>query len=275
VTAAAFGVAGPVYEGRVVATNLPWQVEARALAEALGGAPVTLLNDIEALGFAVESLEPRSLATLNAGQQGPGNRAIVAAGTGLGEGLLVWDGARHRPVATEGGHSDFAPRNALEADLLHFLIADYGHVSWERVLSGPGLFNVYRFLRDSGRGTETNEVSARLRREDPAAVISETALNGGSPLCTQALDLFVSLYGAESGNVALKALAVGGVYLGGGIAPKILPRLQAGGFMAAFRDKGRMAPLLQRIPVHVVLDPDAAMQGAARRAARTILQEAA
>ncbi len=275
VEAAGFGVAGPVQDGRVHATNLPWLVDARALSEALGHAPVALLNDVEALGLGIEMLAGADLAPLNPGHPSPGHRAVIAAGTGLGEAFLYWDGTRHRAVATEGGHSDFAPRNDLEVELLRYLARDYGHVSWERVLSGPGLVNCYRFLRDTGRGQEPPELAARMRREDPAAVVSELALAGGSRLCEDALDLFCSLYGSEAGNLTLKTLALNGVYVGGGIAPRILARLQSGGFMKAFRDKGRMGDVLHHVPVSVIVRPGTALCGAARAASLAILQETA
>lgn len=273
VEAAAFGVAGPVQGERVQATNLPWLVDRGAIAPALEGAPVLLLNDVEALGYGLDALAPDDLVTLNPGAPRPGNRAVIAAGTGLGQAVLAWNGRHHVPLATEGGHSDMAPRNDLEVDLLRYLARDYGHVSWERVLSGPGLHNLYRFLRDTGRGVESPGLAERLRAEDPAAVISDSALAGESRLCEDALDLFCTLYGAEAGNVALESLAVNGVFVGGGIAPRILPRLRAGGFIKAFRDKGRMAALLDQIPVRVVLRPEAALWGAARHAARAVIGE--
>ncbi len=275
VTAACFGVAGPVEEGRVRATNLPWLVDAGRLREALDGGRVALLNDVEALGLSLDELPREDFAPLQTGHGRLGNRAVIAAGTGLGEALLIWDGREHRAIATEGGHSDFAPRNDLEFDLLRFLAADYGHVSWERVVSGPGLVNLYRFLRDTGRGTEIPTVADRMRREDPAAVISEAALSRQCRLCEDSLELFASLYGAEAGNLALKSLAVNGVYLGGGIAPQILPRLQSGGFAKAFRDKGRMGAILDQVPIHVIVRRDAALWGAAHAASRVLLQETA
>jgi glucokinase len=188
---------------------------------------------------------------------------LIAAGTGLGEAILVWDGARHLVIASEGGHADFAPRNDLEVDLLRFLQKEFGHVSYERVLSGPGLYNIYRFLRDTGHALEPQWLGDRLRSGDPSAVVSEVGLAGGHPLCTTALDLFVSIYGAEAGNLALKALAVGGVFIGGGIAPKISAKLADGSLLAAFSDKGRYRDLMGSIPVHLVLDPRAPLLGAA------------
>jgi glucokinase len=195
---------------------------------------------------------------------------LIAAGTGLGEAILVWDGTRHRVLASEGGHADFAPRNDLEMDLLRFLQKEFGHVSYERVLSGPGLYNIYRFLRDTGVAPEPQWLGDRLRSGDPSAVVSEVGLAGGHPLCVTALELFVSIYGAEAGNLALKALAVGGVYVGGGIAPKIQAKLVQGSFLAAFSDKGRYASLLGSIPVRLVLNPRAPLLGAAQVASELL-----
>jgi len=180
--------------------------------------------------------------------------------------VLYWDGNRRVPSASEGGHADFAPHNALEAELLAYLGARFGHVSWERALSGPGLFNIYSFLKDSGRGQETPAIAERMKAEDPAAVISHAGLSGECRLCRDSLDLFASLYGAEAGNLALRTLCLGGLYVGGGIAPKIHGKLAEGGFMKAFLDKGRMASLLAEIPVRVVLNDKTALLGAARYA---------
>jgi glucokinase len=199
--------------------------------------------------------------------------ALIAAGTGLGEALLIWDGRRHLVVASEGGHADFAPRTDLEVDLLRFLQKEFGRVSSERVVSGPGLFNIYRFLRDTGHAPEPSWLGDRIASGDPSAVVSEVGLAGGHPLCVQALDLFSALYGAEAGNLALTGLAVGGVYLGGGIAPKLSAKLTDGSFVTAFRDKGRFAELMASIPVSLVLEPRAALLGAAH-VARALLSEA-
>jgi glucokinase len=196
-----------------------------------------------------------------------GTLAVISAGTGLGETFAVWDGATYRPVAGEGGHADFAPRNELEAELLLHLRAEFGRVSYERVLSGPGLINIYRYLRDRWRLAENQEVAELMAYSDPAAVISRAATNDSCQLCSQALDLFVSLYGAEAGNLALRCLATGGVYLGGGIAPKIVTSLLKPAFMLAFTAKGRLSPLLETIPVRVILNDRAALLGAGRYAA--------
>ncbi len=263
IAAACFGVPGPVVDGRCVTTNLPWEVDERSLAKAIPTRRVKLLNDLEAAGYGVLALPTGEFAPIQAGRARKGNMVLIAAGTGLGEAILVWDGARHRVIASEGGHADFAPRNDLEIDLLRFVQKEFGHASYERVLSGPGLHNIYRFLRDSGRAPEPQWLRDRMEREDPSAVVSEVGLAGGHPLCERALELFVSLYGSEAGNLALKALAVGGVFIGGGIAPKIRAKLADGRFLAAFCDKGRYRDLMRSMPVHLVLNPRAPLLGAA------------
>ncbi len=268
VSCAAFGIAGPVRNGRCDATNIPWVVDAVLLAKELGLDRTGLINDLEANAWGLGALEPSDFAVLNTGApDAQGNAAIVSAGTGLGEAGLYWDGAMHRPFATEGGHADFAPRNRLEAELLEHLLKQFSRVSYERVVSGPGLLNVYRFLRDTGRGEEPAWLAERMRQQDPSAVISQAALRRESALCEQALDLFVTLYGAEAGTVGLKLLATGGVYLGGGIAPKILPKLQDPNFLNAFTAQGRLKPLMQAMPVRVILNDKTALLGAARYAA--------
>ncbi len=271
IAAACFGVAGPVMGGRCVTTNLPWEVEEGRLAEAIPAPRVRLLNDLEAAAHGVLQLRPEDLEPLQAGRPRKGNMALIAAGTGLGEAILVWDGVRHFPVASEGGHADFAPRTDLEIELLQYLRKAYGHVSYERVLSGPGLFDIYRFLRESRRAPEPPWLRDRMEREDPSAVISEVGLAGGDPLCALALALFVSIYGAEAGNLALKAMAVGGVFVGGGIAPQIRPKLADAGFLTAFCDKGRFSGLMASIPVLLVLNLRAPLIGAAH-VARELLR---
>lgn len=268
VRAACFGIAGAVVEGRVRATNLPWEVDEAGLASTLGIARVRLLNDLEAAAYGVLIAPPESLVCLQPGRPRPGGAtlALIAAGTGLGEAIMAWDGQHHQVIASEGGHADFAPRTELEAALWAYLHREFGHVSYERVLSGPGLYNVYRFLRQHRRVPEPPWLAERLRAGDPSAAVSEAGLGGRDPICAEALDLFVSVYGAEAGNLALKALAVGGVFVGGGIAPKILPKLQESGFVAAFCDKGRLTDLMRSIPVHAVRDPRTPLLGAADRA---------
>jgi glucokinase len=265
VTHACFGVAGPVRDESVRPTNLSWVVEAADLARLIGVADVLLINDIEAIGHGIGALDDSAFVTLHRGAGvTPGNAAVIAAGTGLGEAGLYWDGTRHRPFASEGGHASFAPRDDLEMELLRFLLAEYGHASWERVLSGPGLFNVYRFFRDTGRFEEPEWLAELIRQEDPAASIARCALEGTSPICDQSLELFVSLYGAEAGNLALKMMAVGGVYIAGGIAPKMLDWLKRPSFRRAFVAKGRMRGLLEAIPIRVVVSDRVALLGAAR-----------
>lgn len=262
---ACFGIAGPVRHGRCDATNLPWVVDSGVVAREIGLKSVGLINDLEANAWGIAVLETKDFVALNEGAPGAlGNAAIISAGTGLGEAGLYWDGTTHRPFATEGGHTDFAPRNRLEMDLLEYLLKEFPRVSYERVVSGPGLLNIYRFLRDTGRGEEPGWLAQRMRGEDPAAVISQAALDGESDLCAQALDLFVWLYGAEAGNLALKVMATGGVFLGGGIAPRIIRKLEEPAFLNAFTAKGRMKPLLQAMPVRVILNDKTALLGAAR-----------
>lgn len=267
VSAACFGIAGPIVDGVVKTTNLPWVIDAKDFVALLGTAPVRLINDLEAIAYGVGEVGDDAFVTLNAGRSdGAGNAAVIAAGTGLGEAGLYWDGRAHRPFASEGGHASFAPRDDIEIGLLRFLLAEHDHVSWERVLSGPGLHNIYRFLRDARRGDEPRWLADRLGAHDPASVIAECALDHTSPLCEQALGLFVSLYGAEAGNLALDTLATGGVFVAGGIAPKILSALTGGAFLEAFLGKGRLRPVLDAIPVRVIVSGTVALLGAARAA---------
>ena len=262
---ACFGVAGPVREGRVATPNLPWTVTATELACIVGLPTVLLINDLEANAHGVALLGEEDLLVLNRGKKDPGgNIAVISAGTGLGEALAFRDGDGYRPLACEAGHADFAPRNELEAELLFYLRAEYGRVSYERLISGPGLHSIYRFFRDVRRLPETPRLVEEMLAGDPSAVISRAALEGSCSLSGQALDLFVSLYGAEAGNAALRYLATGGLYVGGGIAPKIIPSLKGPAFMAAFTAKGRMTPFMQSIPVTVILNDRTALLGAAR-----------
>ena len=264
---ACFGIAGPVRNGRVETSNLPWIIEQSRLAKQIHLPGTLLINDLEANAWGIGALSSQDLVPLN--QVGPsvGNQAVIAPGTGLGEAGLFWNGSQHQVYASEGGHADFAPRGALQVQLLQFLESRYGHVSYERVLSGPGLVNVYEFLRDKAEGDEHGGFAAQLEHGDAAAVISSAALNGTNRLAEEALDLWVSVYGAEAGNLALKAMATGGIFLGGGISPKILPKLTGPLFMRAFLDKGRLRPLLESIPVQVIANDKAGLLGAARCAA--------
>ncbi len=269
--AGCIAVAGPVRDNRCRATNLPWTIDGAGLARAVGLDELTLVNDLEAVGYGIDLLSTDELCELQAGASGAaGNRAVIAAGTGLGEAGLFRDGAAYRPFATEGGHADFAPRDELEFALLTELQQEHGHVSWERVVSGPGLAGLYRFLRRRGEIPPDGEppgLAAALERGDPAAVIAQYAASGASRLCARALDLFVGCYGAEAGNLALKTMATGGLYIGGGIAPKHLDRLASATFLEPFRAKGRMRPLLEAIPVRVILNDRCGLLGAARSAA--------
>jgi glucokinase len=270
--AASLGVAGPVVGTRVETTNLPWVIDGDALARALG-APVFLLNDLEALAHAIPVLPAASVVSLNAGAAAPaGTIAVIAAGTGLGEAGLLPHGGRWLAIASEGGHADFAPRSARELALLRHLLARWDHVSVERVLSGPGLVNVFEFLRDGEGAVVPPALAAALAAGNPAAAITAAALAGDAlagdaPIAVDALAMFVSIYGAEAGNLALKLKATGGVWVGGGIAPKILPKLRDGTFREAFLAKGRFRALLETIPVRVIVDEHAALYGAARYAA--------
>jgi glucokinase len=263
VDAACFDVAGPVHNGRADPTNLAWPVAGASLAQLLGLPSVALLNDLEANAWGLPALGPDDLAVLNEGDpDATGNAAVCSAGTGLGEAGLYWDGARHRPFACEGGHTDFGPRSELEVDLYRFVDAEYGHVSYERVCSGMGLVNIYRFL------VERSGEPASVELE--GAAITHAAMGGLDERASQAQTLMVSIYGAEAGNLALKVMATGGMYLGGGIPPRILPLLQEGGFMRSFTDKGRFDELLSRIPVRVILNDMTALLGAALRAAEEL-----
>jgi glucokinase len=263
---ACFGLPGVVIEGRVHTTNLTWEVSESALQAALK-CRVKLLNDLQTTAFGVRYLAPSELEVLNHGvsPRHKGNVAVIAAGTGLGEAFLCFDGSQHHPMASEGGHSDFAPRNEREIELLRYLQKRFGnHISNERVLSGPGFYNIYCFLRDTGFAPEPQWLHDQLAAGgDHSAIISEAGLAGKSPLCEETLEIFAELYGAEAGNVALRCLAVGGVFVAGGIAPKLIKVLRNGKFMQAFVDKGRMNGVLREIEVSVALNPHAPLIGAA------------
>lgn len=264
---ACFGVAGPVRNGKVETSNLPWTVEAARLASELRLPSALLINDLEANAWGIASLQEKDLVALNRVKGIPtGNQAVISAGTGLGEAGLYWDGKSYDIFASEGGHADFAPRTELEIDLLRYLSARFGHVSYERIVSGPGLVNAYHFLRDTHRGEEPAWLTEDIARGDAAAAISRAALSGKSPLAEHALDLWISIYGAEAGNLALKLMATGGVYLGGGIAPRVVAKLAGPLFMQAFLGKGRLQPLLESIPVRVITNDKIALFGAARYA---------
>jgi glucokinase len=269
ITRACFGIAGPIVDNKVKTPNLAWMVDGPELAHALKLNSVVLLNDLEATAYGTFTLEPDEFLTLNEGViHSSGNKALIAAGTGLGQSILYDDGRRFRPVASEAGHADFAARNELEIELLRYLMARYTHVSYERVLSGPGLLNIYRFLKEVRRVEEPGWLAARLAAAgDISAEISKAALANEAEICVQALDVFVSVYGAEAGNLALRAKSVRGLYVGGGIAPKIIAKLKDGTFMRAFGEKGRYRDLLAGVPVQVILNDQTALRGAAYYAA--------
>ena len=262
---ACFGVAGPVKGGVVQVTNLPWIVDANALQQELNFKQVNLLNDLEANAYGINTLLPHELLPLNpkADPRQIGNRALIAAGTGLGEAGMLWDGVAHRPFASEGGHASFAPNDPTGDELLTHLRREHGHVSWERVLSGMGMKNLYRFFRQRSGQPEPDWLAAQLAHGDLGAVVTQAGLAGRDAVCVEALDCFTRNYGAEAGNLALKMLALGGVYIGGGIAPKMLPKMQSHLFLDAFYHKGRLSPLLQSTPVHLILNDKTALQGAA------------
>lgn len=268
--AACFGIAGPIIEDRSVTPNLPWIVEAQSLASVLQLDSVALINDLEATAHGIAELKPEEFVTLNEGTAETGNAALIAAGTGLGTASLFWDGRELMPSAAEGGHVDFAPRNQLEIQLLQNQLTLHQHVSVERILSGPGLFVIYEFLRDVDYAKESSVIAERFKDHDPSSVVANAALAGESDLCVKALDMFAGIYGAVAGNVALQLKAIAGVYVGGGIAPKIIDKLKDGTFMKAFTDKGRLSSLLEAIPVRVIMNDRTALLGAARVAAKQI-----
>lgn len=266
---AAFGVAGPVQGRAVQTTNLPWHIDADALQRRFGFASCILLNDLEATAYGLPALAPEELLTLQAGViNACGNAAVIAAGTGLGEAGLYWDGRQYRPFATEGGHASFSPANEQEFALLRYLQQQHQHVSWERVASGMGLLSLHGFLRQYRRVAVPHWLSDEMQSGDAASAISAAALAGSDEICVETLRWFVRMLGAEAGNLALKIMSRGGLYLGGGIAPKILPLLKNGEFLEAFLNKGRMRPQLEAMPVRVILNDRAALYGPALRAAQ-------
>jgi glucokinase len=263
---ACFGLPGPVSGRRAKLVNLPWEVDADALSARFGFRRCALINDLVANAYGLGELAPEDFAVLHPGEPGAaGNLAVISPGTGLGEAGVLWDGQRHLPFACEGGHSDFAPRTEMEVDLLLHLFHPYGHVSFERVLSGSmGIPNIYAFLRDTGRCPESPAVAALLKDHDAGTVISQSAADASCPLCIQTMQMFAGILGAEAGNLALKCMATGGVFIGGGIAAKTLPLLRQGALLEAFFAKGRFSDFMRRIPLRVVLNDRAALLGAAR-----------
>jgi glucokinase len=274
-SAAAFGIAGPVFDGRVSVTNLPWQIETGSLAREIGCDDVRLMNDLETTAYGALFLDASELHVLNEGVPRKTHRVVIAAGTGLGQAILFWDGERFRPTATEGGHASFAPRNEREMALLRFLLRRFDRVSWERVVSGPGLFHIFEYLDQEEGLPVSPEVRERMETEDPSAVIGEAAVAESCVCCAAAVDLFVSLYGAQAANLVLSVMALGGVYVGGGIVTKLLPRVTAGGFLEAFRAVGRFGPLVAETPVQIILNPKASLLGAAEIALDLALERRA
>ncbi len=263
---AVFGVAGPVVDGQSTTTNLPWTIAEKTLRKALGLEQVKLLNDLEATGYGILHLEAEDLSLLNEVSEEPeqgGTKAVIAPGTGLGEAILFYQQGKYHVVPSEGGHTDFGPTNLFQIELLRYLLGKLNHVSYERICSGMGLPLIYQYLNENRYAQELPKVAKALRKaEDATPVIVEHAMSGECELCMATLDTFVSILGAEAGNLALKVIATGGIYLGGGIPPRILPKLKDGTFMAAFVHKGRFADMLAQIPVHVVLNPQTALLGA-------------
>jgi len=273
ITAVCFGIAGPVKttaRGQSVkVTNLPWEIHSQELKRRFKFPQLRLINDFQAVGYGIEALGAKDLVVLQPGEpveHGP--RAVIGAGTGLGQGILIWNKDHYVPVATEGGHANFAPTNELQLELTRHLLKTVGRTSWELVLSGHGLVQLYDFLKARGGVPESPAVAKAMQADDPAAAITQAALERNDPLANQTLDLFVDIYGAQAGNLALTAGATGGVYIAGGIAPKIIPRLTDGRFMRAFLNKGKMKSYVADIPVQVVTKPEVGLIGATLAASR-------
>jgi glucokinase len=273
VHSACFGVAGPVTAGRSKISNLPWTIDRRELASQLKLDSVGLINDLEAYAYGIDALESKDFITLSEGaEDAEGNRAVISARTGLGVAGMYWDGFRHHPFACEGGHADFAPRNKLDMELLTYLQGKHGRVSCERILSGPGIKNIYDFLRDTNKSDEPKELREQMSQApDPPALISKLAAEGKTPICDQTMSLFVTIYGAETGNCALHFMSTGGIFIGGSIAAKNINKMKDPAFMKSFLDKGRMTSLLKQMPVKIVLNDDSGIIGAARY---TLVQKA-
>jgi glucokinase len=273
VHSACLGVAGPVRGGRSKISNLSWIIDSHELAKQLKLSSVGLLNDLEAYAYGIDALDSKDFIALSEGSEdAEGNRAVISARTGLGVAGLYWDSFRHHPFACEGGHADFAPRNDLEMELLVYLQKRYGRISCERILSGPGIKNIYEFLRNAGKAEEPAWLREQLNEaKDMPALISKLALEGRAPICDQTLTIFVSVFGAHTGNCALNYMCTGGIFVGGIIAAKIAPKMQEPVFMESFLDKGRMAELLKDMPVKIVLNDDCGLMGAARY---TLIQKA-
>ena len=273
VHSACLGVAGPVRNGRSKISNLPWIIDSRELSSQLKLKSVGLLNDLEAYAYGIDALDSKDFITLSEGSEdAEGNRAVISAQTGLGMAGLYWDGFRHHPFGCEGGHSDFAPRTELEMELLAYLQKKYGHISYERILSGPGIKNIYDFLRDTHKAEEPDWLHQQMETApDPPALISQLAQEGKAAICDQSLSIFVSAFGAETGNAALNFMSTGGIFIGGSIAAKNVPKMQDPVFLQSFLAKGRMEALLKDMPVKIVLNDDCGIIGAARY---TLIQKA-
>lgn len=273
ILAACFGVPGPVKAGRAKPTNLSWGVDADEISKDFEIPHVRILNDLAANAYGISQLAPSDFAVVQEGAaDAEGNRCVVSPGTGLGEAGLFWDGKKHRVWACEGGHTDFGPRNDLEAAMLEYLAKQFGHVSYERVASGLGIHNIYKFLRDTGRGKEVPEIAAELEKGDAGAIISRHADAGNCAMCEKTIDIFIGCLAAEAANMALKSMALGGVYLGGGIPVKMLKRIKSVAFLHPFTDKGRLSSLMESMPVKVILNDQAALLGAARYAIDATLE---
>jgi glucokinase len=273
VHSACFGVAGPVTAGRSKISNLPWTIDCRELASQLKLDSVGLINDLEAYAYGIDALESKDFITLSEGvEDAEGNRAVISARTGLGVAGMYWDGFRHHPFACEGGHADFAPKTKLDMELLTYLQGKHGRVSCERILSGPGIKNIYDFLRDTEKADEPADLREQMSEApDPPALISKLAAEGKSAICNETMSLFVTIYGAETGNCALHFMSTGGIFIGGSIAAKNVDKMKDPSFMKSFLDKGRMTPLLKQMPVKIVLNDDSGIIGAARY---TLVQKA-
>jgi glucokinase len=273
VHSACLGVAGPVRAGKSKISNLPWVIDAKEVAKQLRLNSVGLLNDLEAYAYGIDGLESADFITLSEGSEdAEGNRAVISAKTGLGMAGLYWDGFRHHPFACEGGHADFAPRNDLQMELLAYLQKKYGRISCERILSGPGIKNIYDFLRDTKKAEEPEWLRGEMTAApDPPALISKMALEGKAAICDQALTIFVGVFGAQTGNCALNFMSTGGIFIGGSIAAKIVPKMKDPVFLESFLDKGRMEIILKDMPVKIVASDDCGMIGAARY---TLIQKA-
>src|SRR6201981_1604211 len=273
VHSACLGVAGPGRAGRSKISNLPWIIDAKEVAKQLRLNSVGLLNDLEAYAYGIDGLESKDFITLSEGlEEAEGNRAVISAKTGLGMAGLYWDGFRHHPFACEGGHADFAPRNELQTELLVYLQKKYGRISCERILSGPGIKHIFEFLRDDHKAEEASWLHDQLNpAPDQPALIFKLALESKAPICEQTLSIFVSVFGAEAGNCALRYMTTGGIYIGGVIAAKIASKMQDGTFIQAFLDKGRMESILKDMPVQIIANDDCGLIGAARY---TLVQKA-